>query len=170
MRQQTPHSDCLICSTYFASCALRSSGAPAIPFCAIIIKGVPSTLKLVASARVAAGFAPGDHGSTFGGNPVACAAGLATLEILLGENMASRCARLGERLAAGLSETGVTVTGEGLIRAAHLEIPAGPVVDRMRERGALVCGAGDKAVRFLPPFITSEAEVDELVEAFAGAL
>ena len=125
---------------------------------------------VVAHAGLGQAFRPGDHGSTFGGNPVACAAGLATLQIIEEDGLVERCAALGARLAEGLAATGARVTGDGLMRAAWVDQPAGVIVDRMRERGALVCPAGANAVRFLPPYICTEVEIDELVAAFAGAL
>ena len=125
---------------------------------------------IVAQNRVADGFQPGDHGSTFGGNPVACAAGKATLEVILQEGLIQRCAALGERLAQGLRAAGARVTGQGLICAAWGEQPAGDLVARMRARGVLVTSAGETAVRFLPPYICTEAEIDALVAAYAGAV
>lgn len=125
---------------------------------------------IVASPAVSGAFQPGDHGSTFGGNPVSCAAGLATLETILDEDLMARNLTLGARLQAGLEATGARVTGEGLILGAWTDLPPGKIVDAMRERGVLVCPAGDKAVRFLPPFIITEAEVDELVAAYSDAL
>lgn len=122
------------------------------------------------SAHVEDPFRPGDHGSTFGGNPVSCAAGLATLEVILEDDLPARCRALGEQLRAGLQALGVKATGLGLLQAAHLGRPAGPVVDAMRERGVLVVSAGAEAVRFVPPFILSEAELDEVLAAFGEAL
>jgi len=54
--------------------------------------------------------------------------------------------------------------------AAHLDSPAAPVIDAMRARGVLVCAAGPQGVRFLPPFVSTEGDIDELIAAFAGAL
>lgn len=125
---------------------------------------------IVASPEVATAFQPGDHGSTFGGNPVACAAGLATLQTIQEEGLIASNVVLGARLRAGLEAAGARVTGEGLILGAWTELPASAVVDAMRDRGVLVCPAGDRAVRFLPPYIISPAEVDELVEAYTLAL
>lgn len=124
---------------------------------------------LVVGPHLADTFQPGDHGSTFGGNPVACAAGLATLQVILDEDLPARCAVLGERLKAGLEATGMEITGRGLIMAAHLDGLSAPVIAGMRERGVLACPAGPQAVRFLPPFVSDEAAIDELVAAFAGA-
>ncbi len=125
---------------------------------------------ILASPRVADAFHPGDHGSTFGGNPVSCAAGLETLRVIEEDGLIARNRVVGARLRAGLEAAGARVTGEGLILGAWTELPPGKIVDAMRARGVLVCPAGDKAVRFLPPYIVTEAEVDELVSAYAGAL
>ena len=57
-----------------------------------------------------------------------------------------------------------------MMLAAHLDVPAGPVVDAMRERRVLTCPAGPSAVRFLPPFNVAEEEVDEIVAAFGSVL
>ena len=132
--------------------------------------GLPLGALVALRPELSGVFAPGDHGSTFGGNPVACAAGSATLEVILGEDLPARCARRGERLRAALSAGGVRVTGRGLMLAAHLGEPVGPVIDRMRELGVLACPAGAEAVRFLPPFVIDDAEIDELAEGFLRAL
>lgn len=58
----------------------------------------------------------------------------------------------------------------GLLLAAHIGGPAAPVIGRMMERGALVCSAGANAVRFVPPYVITAEEVDELVGVFAGSL
>jgi acetylornithine/N-succinyldiaminopimelate aminotransferase len=148
---------------------IEHSPAPDVRTLAKALGGGLPLGAIVASPKVADGFQPGDHGSTFGGNPVACAAGLATLDTILEQGLAQRCQVMGERLQAGLEAAGARVTGEGLIRAAWTDVPAGDIVAGMRERGVLVCTAGDKAVRFLPPFLFGEAEVDEAVAAFAAA-
>ena len=132
--------------------------------------GLPLGAVVARTPEVGAAFQPGDHGTTFGGNPVSCAAGLATLEIILGEDLPSACATKGQLLAAGLAATGAEVTGRGLLLAAHLGRPGGPVVDAMREKGVLVCTAGPEAVRFVPPYLVSEDEIAELIEVFAASL
>ena len=131
--------------------------------------GLPLS-AIVAREKVSEVFKPGDHGSTFGGNPVACAAGAATLDVILGEDLPASCAAMGARLRAGLEASGARVTGRGLLLAAHIEGPAAPVIGRMMEQGALVCSAGANAVRFVPPYVITEGEVDELVGVFAGSL
>lgn len=126
----------------------------------------------VAAPQVADAFHPGDHGSTFGGNPVSCAAGLATLTILQRDDLPGRCAVLGARLRERLLEAGASaVTGRGLILGARTgTLPVGAVVDAMRERGVLVCPAGTETVRFLPAFTSSEDEIDEMAAIFGQAL
>lgn len=150
---------------------LHERPAPDVRTLAKALGGGLPLSAVVARSGVMSGFQPGDHGSTFGGNPVACAAAKATLEVILGEDLPARCAALGARLAAGLRAAGAKVTGRGLMAAAWIDQPAGPVIDRMREQGGvLVCSAGDSAVRFLPPFVMDEGEIDTLVEAFRAAL
>lgn len=131
--------------------------------------GLPLGAMLVVNPALADTLGPGDHGSTFGGNPVACAAGLAVLNTVVADDLPARCAALGARLAAGLSAAGAAPRGRGLMLAAPLGAPAGPVIDRMREAGVLVCPAGPDAVRFLPAFTSTEEEIDEMVAAFAAA-
>jgi len=115
-------------------------------------------------------FQPGDHGSTFGGNPVACAAGHATLRTILDDNLADNCATQGQRLRAGLEGLGLRVTGEGLMLAAHLGRPAGPTMAALRDAGVLACPSGAEGVRFLPPFTIDSSATDEVVAAMAVAV
>ena len=132
--------------------------------------GLPLGAMVVVNPALATTLGPGDHGSTFGGNPVACAAGLAVLETLIAEDLPARCRSLGVRLAEGLSAAGVEPRGRGLMLAAPTSGPAAPIIDRMRERGVLVCPAGPEAVRFLPAFTSTEAEIDEMTAVFREAL
>ena len=150
--------------------ALTHAPAPDVRTLAKALGGGLPLGAVLASGRVASAFQPGDHGSTFGGNPVSCAAGLATLETILSDDLPARCALLGARLRAGLEATGATVTGEGLILGAVVEAPAAEIVTRMRERGVLALTAGTNAVRFLPPFVMSEGDIDQIIDAYAGAI
>ncbi len=107
------------------------------------------------------GFEPGDHGSTFGGNAVVCAAAGAVLETLDDALLASVQAR-GEQLAAGLAALpGVLeLRGRGLMLGAELDRPAGPVVAAALEAGLLVGSAGDTVLRLTPPLTITGDEVD----------
>ena len=126
---------------------------------------------LLAREGVAEAIGPGDHGSTFGGNPVASAAACAVVEAIddeLLENVAAR----GKQLAAGLSERGAVreVRGRGLLLAGVLDGDAGAVVEACRERGLLVVTAGPDVLRLLPPLVVSEAEVEEALAVLREVL
>jgi acetylornithine/N-succinyldiaminopimelate aminotransferase len=132
--------------------------------------GLPIGALLVREG-VADAIGPGDHGSTFGGNPVACAAACAVVETIddgLLEDVRQRSAQLAGALAElpGVSE----VRGRGLMLAAVLDREAGPVVDACRELGLLVLTAGTDVLRLLPPLVVIEDEVDEALDVLARAL
>jgi acetylornithine/succinyldiaminopimelate/putrescine aminotransferase len=128
--------------------------------------GLPIGALLVREG-VADAIGPGDHGSTFGGNPVACAAACAVVETI----DAALFAR-GEQLAAGLAALPAVrdVRGRGLLLAAVLDREAGAVVDAARELGLLVLTAGPDVLRLLPPLPVTEAEVGEALDLLARAL
>ena len=137
-----------------------------------LANGLPIGALLVADAATGA-FAPGDHGSTFGGNPVSCAAACAVVETIDDEllaNVRAQGAVLADGLAAlpGVGE----VRGRGLLLGAVVDRPATDVVTACRERGLLVLSAGEDVVRLAPPLTIGPAEVEEalalLGEAFAA--
>jgi acetylornithine/N-succinyldiaminopimelate aminotransferase len=132
--------------------------------------GLPIGALLVREG-VAEAIGPGDHGSTFGGNPVACAAACAVVEAIDGallENVTARGAQLAAGLAglAGVRE----VRGRGLLLAAVLDREAGEVVDEARELGLLVLTAGPDVLRLLPPLVVTAPEADEALEVLARVL
>jgi acetylornithine/succinyldiaminopimelate/putrescine aminotransferase len=139
-----------------------------------VAKGLAGGLPIgavLASSEVAKGFAPGDHGSTFGGNPVVCTAALAMLTILHEEQMVENAARVGayfkQRLAELEESTGAIseVRGMGLMLAAELkEGTAKEMVLSCLERGYVVNNIGDSILRFLPPLSVSTREVDGLID------
>lgn len=126
---------------------------------------------------LAPALAVGDHGSTFGGNPVAAAASLAVLERLTAPGFLDGVARRGDQLLRGLrklahahAETIAEVRGLGLMVGVELRGEAGPVVKRLRERGVLATKAGDRVLRLLPPLVIKPGDVRVFLEALEGAL
>ncbi len=139
-----------------------------------LAKGLANGLPigaLLASERAAAGFVAGDHGSTFGGNPVAAAAACAVVEAI-DERLLANVREQGRRLAAGLAGlTGVSeVRGRGLLLGAVLDRPVAPVVDACRERGLIVLSAGPDVLRLTPPLVIGTADVDEALGLLEAAL
>ena len=135
-----------------------------------LANGLPIGALLVAN-EAARGFEPGDHASTFGGNPVAAAAACAVVD-LIDDALLAHVREVGARLAAGLAEiSAVTeVRGRGLLLAAELDRPAGDVVAACMERGLLVGTAGPTALRITPPLTLTADEADEAVSLLAEAL
>ena len=132
--------------------------------------GLPIGALLVRGG-VADAMGPGDHGSTFGGNPVAAAAACAVVEAIDEELLANVAAR-GAQLRAGLEGLPAVgeVRGRGLLLAAVIDRDAGPVVDSCRDAGLLVLTAGADVLRFLPPLVVTEAEVDEALATIRPVL
>ncbi|HEX2912816.1 MAG TPA: acetylornithine transaminase [Chloroflexia bacterium] len=119
----------------------------------------------------AAAFEPGDHGSTFGGNPVACAAGIAVLNEIIGNNIAGNAARMGEYLGSRSRElmekhpVVVAERGLGLLRAMDLrDEVANEVVNRCAEEGLLLNAVSPTTLRLMPPLIITEAHVNEAID------
>jgi 4-aminobutyrate aminotransferase len=144
-----------------------------------LAKGIASGLPLGAFIARAEqmSWPPGSHGSTFGGNPVACAAGLATLD-LLEDGLMENAARVGAVLQDGLREIASThkdvtdVRGIGLMLALELRTPelAGRLVQRAFENGLLLLTAGTRAVRISPPLVLNPDEAATGLEIIASAL
>jgi predicted acetylornithine/succinylornithine family transaminase len=128
---------------------------------------------LITGARHADTFAPGDHGSTFAGGPVVCAAALATLDILLDEVLLARVRELGELLREGVSTLPhvVEVRGRGLMIAFDIDIDAPEVVRRaLLEQRLVVNATGPVTVRLLPPLVIGEREVEDCIARLRAVL
>jgi acetylornithine/N-succinyldiaminopimelate aminotransferase len=122
-----------------------------------------------------AGFAKGDHGSTFGGNPVACAAALAVLDTIERDGLLANATAVGDRLAAGIAAVRHPmisgVRGTGLWLAAVLTSDVAPQVEAAARRaGFLVNAVQPDAIRLAPPLILSAAQSDEFTAALPGIL
>lgn len=128
----------------------------------------------VTTERLAHVFAPGDHGSTFGGNPLACAAANAALRVMLDENLPEKAATTGsyfmtqlKDLQAKFPDKIVEVRGRGLILGMELSKPGKPIVDACLQKGMIInCTAGN-VIRLVPPLIISKLEIDALMAVFA---
>jgi acetylornithine/N-succinyldiaminopimelate aminotransferase len=137
--------------------------------------GVPIGACLARGAAASV-FQPGNHGSTFGGNPLACRAGLAVLETIEQEDLCERAASLGKRMLAGLEKhlagaKGIReIRGKGLMLAIELDRPCREIMTRALERNLLVNVTADTVVRLLPPLILSDAEADQLVEGLSPVI
>jgi acetylornithine aminotransferase len=107
-------------------------------------------------------FEPGDHGSTFGGNPLACAAALAVLSVIERDGLVGHAAEMGEALHSAVLDLGVKeVRGLGLMQAFELEEPAAKAVQQASlDAGLIVNAVDDHSVRLVPPLIIGAAEID----------
>ena len=137
-----------------------------------LAKGLANGLPvgaLLAADEVDGGFAPGDHGSTFGGNPVSCAAACA-VDDTIDDELLARVRALGDALAARVQALpGVLeVRGRGLLLGAVVDASAADVVAACRERGLLVLTAGDDVVRLAPPLTIAEADIDEALDVLSS--
>ena len=131
--------------------------------------GVPIGACLVAGAAEGA-LGPGTHGSTFGGNPMSCAAALAVLNTIDEEQLLQHATEMGQRLHAAL-ETGlaglncvVEVRSKGLMVGVELSSPCSELVERALHSGYLINVTADRVVRLLPPLILTPSEIDELAD------
>ena len=131
---------------------------------------------LMATEAVAAAFVPGSHGSTFGGNPLATAAGIATLETLFAEGIIENCRLVGDYFLAKLGELKgkngriKEVRGRGLILAIELTLPGADFVLKCMERGLLINCTNGNVLRFVPPLILTKTDVDKAVGILAEVL
>ena len=131
---------------------------------------------VLTTSDLAASMGPGTHGSTFGGNPLACSAALATLNVLEADDLPRKATIVGKRLKAGLdilSEKHSKVTGVrglGLLLGMELSEPAAPFVQALMKKGFLVTAVAEKTLRFTPPLNVTEIEVDDILTALDEVL
>jgi len=137
--------------------------------------GVPIGALLI-KKEISDGFKPGDHASTFGGNPLATAAGVAALTAILEEGMLENCRNVGGYFLSRLGEMKkkfsfiTEVRGKGLILGMELSMDGGSIVKEMMQRGFLINCTMGNVLRFLPPLIVTEKEVDQMLEVLEEVL
>lgn len=136
-----------------------------VPIGACLARGTAATL-----------FQPGNHGSTFGGNPLACSAALAVLQTMREDHLGERAQRFGEHIQSGLQRAladvpGVRqVRGKGLMMGVELDRPCGELVSMALAKGLLINVTADSVIRLLPPLIISETEADQIVAGVADVV
>jgi acetylornithine/LysW-gamma-L-lysine aminotransferase len=138
-----------------------------------IANGLPIGVTIVTEA-ISERVPKGSHGGTFSGNPLVCAAGAATLQVLADEGLHSRAAEKGERFKERVRQLGLSqireIRGRGLLLAVELKKPATPVIKAMQERGVLVLPAGGTVIRFLPSILIEDAQLDEGIDVLWEAI
>jgi acetylornithine/N-succinyldiaminopimelate aminotransferase len=130
----------------------------------------------LATTEASKGMTPGTHGSTFGGNPLAMAAGNAVLDVMLAPGFLEHVQRMSLLLKQKLAgvcdrypDVANEVRGEGLLTGIRAVVPAGDLSNAMRDEKLLTVAAGENVVRMLPPLIVSESEIEEAVKRIERA-
>ena len=130
----------------------------------------------LATTEAASGMTPGSHGSTFGGNPLAVAAANAVLDVMLKPGFFEHVQRMSlllkQKLASVVDrhpDVLAEVRGEGLLIGLKAVVPSADLVTALRQQNLLTVGAGENVVRFLPPLIVTEAEIEEAVQRLERA-
>ena len=130
--------------------------------------GVPMG-GILATEKVASAFVPGDHGTTFGGGPLVCAAANAVLDVFEEENILDHVNEVGDYFISEIKkldkEVIADVRGKGLMVGVELTKPGAEYVDKFREAGFLINCTADNVLRFVPPLIITKEEIDEFVKA-----
>jgi acetylornithine aminotransferase len=146
------------------------------PDVATLAKGLASGVPMGAcmvGGKAASLFAPGNHGSTFGGNPLACAAALTTIDTIEQEGLMSKAECIGAYIRSLMAEALggvkglVEIRGHGLMIGIELDRPCGELVRKALSAGVLINVTADKVIRLLPPLIFSENDAKELVDRIA---
>jgi acetylornithine aminotransferase len=142
--------------------------ADVMPLAKGLGSGVPIG-AVVAGPKAANIFEPGNHGTTFGGNPLAMRAGVETIRIMEEEGLLANAAAMGERLMGGLRRelAGVAgvkeVRGQGLMVGIELDRPCGVLLGQAAEAGLLLSVTADSVIRLVPALVINTAEIDEII-------
>jgi acetylornithine/N-succinyldiaminopimelate aminotransferase len=150
--------------------------ADIVPDVMPLAKGLGSGVPIgavVAGPKAASIFQPGNHGTTFGGNPLAMRAGVETIRIMEEEGLLENAAKVGAHLKASLQKElgalqGVAeIRGQGLMLGVELARPCGVLTQRAADKGLLISVTADNVIRLVPPLILTRAEADEIVAMLA---
>ncbi len=131
---------------------------------------------ILAGEEVADAFNPGDHGTTFGGNPLACAAAIASINAIINENMVIKAKENGGYLKYKLEEQTndyevvKKVRGPGMMLGMELNMNCGDIVNEARERGVLINCTADKVLRLLPPLVIDKEQIDKVISVLETIL
>jgi len=131
---------------------------------------------MLANDEVAAAFTPGSHASTFGGNPLASAAGMAAVKAIIDEGLLDNCRTVGAYLAKKLDDLKRSIPaiseirGKGLIVGMDIDVPCGAIVTKCMEKGLLINCTGESTLRFIPPLTVTEADVDRMIALLEGVI
>jgi len=141
----------------------------------ILGAGIPVG-AFVANEKYGSAFAPGDHGSTYGGNPLAMAAVNAVFEVYEKEHIVGHAAEMGryleEKLDEVVAEKAIAEShrGLGLMQGLVLSEPAGPYVKKLLDKGLIVVTAGERVLRMLPPLVIETSDIDEAIAKIKSVL
>jgi acetylornithine aminotransferase len=150
-----------------------------LPDVMTLAKGLGSGIPIgacLATGKAAEVFKPGNHGSTFGGNPLACVAGLTTLEVIEQDELIAHADEIGSFLRAGfataLSDTdGIQdIRGQGLMIGIELNKPCGDLVKLALANGLLINVTADNIIRLLPPLVISQDEAQQLIDTLSSTI
>ena len=136
--------------------------------------GIMPVSAIAADRDILGVYEPGSHGSTFGGNPLACAVALKVMEIVVRDGYPEMARRKGEKLSAAIAgirnDEIVDVRGRGLMIGVEFSVPAAPYVAKLIENGVLAKETHERTIRFAPPVNIPEEELDEAIERIKTAL
>ncbi|TXG87975.1 MAG: aminotransferase class III-fold pyridoxal phosphate-dependent enzyme, partial [Rhodocyclaceae bacterium] len=150
-----------------------------VPDVMTLAKGLGSGVPIgacVTAGKAAGLFKPGNHGSTFGGNPLACTAALTTLATIEQDGLMARAEAVGSAIRQGMKEalanvSGVVdIRGKGLMIGIELDRPCGELVAKGLDAGLLINVTAEKVVRLLPALVMTDAEAKELVERLSALI
>jgi acetylornithine/succinyldiaminopimelate/putrescine aminotransferase len=158
-------------------CAYQYYGVEpdALTFAKGLAGGVPIG-ALLTKQKAAEAFAPGDHASTFGGNPLATMAGKTVITELLENGVLQNVAKQGQYLTAKLNELKqkndkiVEVRGVGLMQGIEIKTQAADVIKAAMEKGLLLASAGANVIRFVPSLVVSSEEIDQMIDILSSSL